>query len=85
LNPSGNGIKAVVHYTNDSTFTFRTSVTINCRAYGPGGKVIGADNVYVLAKDSGPIVPGLQAEMALSFPLEGKDYAGLRCTAFEAE
>jgi type IV pilus assembly protein PilQ len=85
LSPAGDAIRAVVHYTNDTAFTFASSVTINCRAVGQDGKVIGADNGHVLAKDSGPIVPDFQADLELSFPLAGAGYTELRCTALAAE
>ena len=85
LTASGKGVKAVVQYTNDTTLTFASSVTINCRATGSGDAVIGADNVYILARDSGPIVPGFRREIEMSFPLEGSGYAELHCIALEAE
>ncbi len=82
---TASGVRATVSYTNDTTFTFASSVTINCRAVGQGGKVIGADNGYVLARDSGPIVPDFRIEKQMAFPLEASGYAELRCSALEAE
>lgn len=82
---SGREVGATVNYTNDTTFTFASSVTINCRAVARNGKVIGADNGYVFASDSGPIVPDFHIEKRFSFPLEGIDYAEVRCSAVEAE
>jgi type IV pilus assembly protein PilQ len=82
---SRDAVQVEVNYVNDTSFTFASSVTLNCRAYTADGTVIGAHNAHLWARELGPILPNFERWEGFSIALEGPGYAETRCTVLHAE